>query len=114
MACHEVYFLSTPITSILARAVAGLMTRSTFDDSIDQLATISHTMDCQHGTASHSPKHQAKLYEQVCDRLPCCCCSVQCSVYYTEEDRHNIDEGHMHATDCTFAVTCTIGNKSIS
>lgn len=52
----------------------------------------SHTLDRQHVTASHSPERRAKLYEQVCDRLPCCCCSVQCSVYYTEEDRHNIDE----------------------
>lgn len=96
LACHEVYFISAPITGILARVVAELMVSMKQDDTVHQLVTTLqiqqvHSTGHIHRVTSDEPK-RAKLYEQVGARFPCCCCSVQCSVYYTEEDRHNLDE----------------------
>ena len=99
LACHEVYFIAAPVTGILARVVAEVMASLKQDDTVHYLVETSQieqqvqsTRDICRVISTHAPKHRAKLYEQLYTRLPCCCCSVQCSVYYTEEDRHNLDE----------------------
>lgn len=96
LACHEVYGIEAPVTGILASVVAELMESLKQDYTIHHLVTTSliqhvHSTRDIHRATSHAPK-RAKLYEQLCARVPCCCCSVKCSGFYTEEDRHNVHE----------------------
>ncbi|XP_073388052.1 uncharacterized protein [Physcomitrium patens] len=91
LACHKVYFIAALVTSILARVVTEVMASLKQDDTIHHLLTTSliqqvHSTGDIHQVTSNVPK-RAKLYEQLCARLPCCCCSVQRSAYYNVDER---------------------------
>lgn len=130
LVCHEVYFLAAPVTGILARVVTEVIdVMASQDDTLIQ--QVHSTRDILQVT-SDVPK-RAKSYEQMCARLPCwCCCSVQCSTYYTEEDRHGLDERDLCMQQMHFQshlynwqqllliskwvvyITCTTGKKDAS
>ena len=87
VACHQIYFISAPVTGIFERVIAELMSNSPLpDDTIYQLLMSSQTRQDDVDTLRTPDPLNISVLPS--NHVSCACCTEQCSVMVTKAETY--------------------------